>query len=108
MSDAHIWVIIAGMAVSNFVIRYPPIAVLSRLELPGWLTRWLSFVPVSVMATLVVSAVARPDGVWRIDIASPYLWAAVFTGLVYWRSRSFLGATAAGIVSFLALRSVLG
>lgn len=108
MTPAYVWTIIVGMAVANFAVRFGPIAVLSRVELPGWLRRWLSFIPVSVMATLVAGAVVRPDGQWLPPTANPYLWASVGTGLIYWKSRSFLGSTLAGIVMFLALRTVLG
>jgi branched-subunit amino acid transport protein len=108
MSATAIWAVIAGMAIANFALRFPPIAVLSRIELPGWLRRWLSYIPVSVMATLVVSEVARPDGRWLPPLENPYLWAALLTGGVYWRSRSFLGATLAGVVFFLVFRALLG
>jgi branched-subunit amino acid transport protein len=83
-------------------------AVLSRIDLPTWMRRWLSYIPVAVMATLVVGEVARPDGVWQPPLVNPYLWASVATGIVYWRSRSFLGATVAGVVLFLAFRAALG
>jgi branched-subunit amino acid transport protein len=96
------------MAVANFTIRFPSLAVLSRTELPSWLRRWLSFIPVSAMATLVVGGVLRPDGRWLPPLANPYVWASLVTGLVYWRFRSFLGATVVGILAFLALRVALG
>lgn len=108
MTERFIWTLIAAMAIANYAVRYPPIAVLSRLELPTWLRRWLSFIPVSVMATLVVGEVVRPEGVWLPPLTNPYLWASVATGLVYWRFRSFLGASLAGIAFFLALRATLG
>lgn len=108
MSAAYIWGVIAAMAFANFAVRFPPLAVLSKLALPEWLRRWLSFVPVSVMATLVVGEVARPDGQWLNPLGNPFLWAAAVTGLVYWRSRSFLGATVIGIMAFLVFRAVLG
>ncbi|MBF4509808.1 MAG: AzlD domain-containing protein [Aeromicrobium sp.] len=108
MSANAIWLVIAGMAITNFVIRFPSLAVLSRARLPEWLRRWLSFIPVSAMATLVVAGVARPDGAWLGPTENPYLWAALGTGLVYWRTRSFLGATLGGVVMFLALRALLG
>lgn len=108
MSAAAIWAVIGGMALVNFAIRFPSLAVLSRAELPAWLKRWLSYIPVSAMATLVVGGVLRPDGVWQAPLTSPYVWASLATGLVYWRSRSFLGATIVGVVAFLALRWVLG
>lgn len=108
MSTQAIWGVIMGMALTNFALRFTPIALLSRLRLPGWLHRWLSFVPVAIMATLVSGEVLRPGGSWMLTLESPYLWASVATGAAYWRFRSFLGATLAGIVFFLALRSVLG
>jgi branched-subunit amino acid transport protein len=108
MSESYIWAVVIGMAAANFIVRFPPIAVLSRIELPGWLRRWLSFIPVSVMATLVIGAVTRPDGVWLPPADNPYLGASVATGAFYWRFRSFVGATVAGVLFFLALRAVLG
>jgi len=108
MSATALWAVIAGMAIANFAIRFPSLAILSRAELPGWLRRWLSFIPVSAMATLVVGGVLRPDGRWLPPLTSPYLWASLITGLVYWRFRSFLGATLAGVIAFVALRAALG
>jgi branched-subunit amino acid transport protein len=108
MSATTIWAVIVGMALANYLVRFVPIAVLSRVALPEWLRRWLSYIPVSVMATLVIGEVVRPDGVWLPPLTNPYLWAAVGTGAVYWRFRSFLGASLAGIVFFLALRAALG
>lgn len=108
MSATTIWAVIIGMALVNFLIRFPSLAILSRAELPAWAKRWLSFIPVSAMATLVVGGVIRPDGRWLNPLANPYLWASVVTGVVYWRFRSFLGATLVGVASFLAFTALLG
>jgi branched-subunit amino acid transport protein len=108
MSTGYIWAVIIGMALANYAVRFPPIALLSRMSLPTWLHRWLSYVPVAVMATLVVGEVARPEGTWMLSPDNPYAWAALATGVVYWRFRSFLGATVAGVAFFLALRATLG
>ncbi|MHB1016394.1 MAG: AzlD domain-containing protein [Coriobacteriia bacterium] len=108
MSATTIWAVIIGMALVNFLIRFPSLAILSRAELPAWAKRWLSFIPVSAMATLVVGGVIRPDGRWLSPLANPYLWASVVTGVVYWRFRSFLGATLVGVASFLAFTALLG
>lgn len=108
MSGRIIWAVIIGMAVVNFAIRFPSIAILSRTELPAWAKRWLSYIPVSAMATLVVGGVIRPDGQWLGSLENPYLWASGVTGLVYWRFRSFLGATIVGVVCFLAFTALLG
>lgn len=108
MSANTIWWAVAGMAAANFVVRYLPIAAVSRLRLPAPLMRWLSFIPVTVMAALVSVEVLRPGGIWLSPAANPFLLAAVPTGFVYHRTRSFLGTTVAGIAFYLVLRHLLG
>ena len=108
MSPAYVWTIIVGMALTNYVLRAAPFVALSRVELPGWARRWLDYVPVSVMAALVVSEVLRPGGTWMVPWHNPYLWAATGTGFVFWKWRSLIGATLVGLVLFIALRWLLG
>lgn len=108
MSAGYVWAIIIGMAVSNYALRFVPIAMLSRLKLPRPIERWLSFIPVSVMAALVVGEVLRPGGQWLPLLENPYLFAAIPTAIVYHVWRNFLGTTVVGIVLFLVFRSVLG
>jgi branched-subunit amino acid transport protein len=95
------------MAVANYAVRFVPMAIVSRINLPAPVARWLSFVPIAVMGALVASEVLRPDGVWGNPFAGPSLYAAVVTALVFRVSRSFLGATVAGMASFVVLQRVL-
>lgn len=103
----HIWLVIAGTAVLNYAIRFIPLAIVSRVELPRPITRWLSFVPVSVMGALVAGEVLRPGGQWTNPFIGPHLYAAALTGLVFHKTRSFLGATVAGMASFVALQHLI-
>jgi len=107
MSPALIWGLIAGMAVTNIVIRATPISIMSRLDLPPVVRRWLGYVPVTVMSAIVAVQVLRPAGQLEFTLTNPYLIAAVPTAVVYRFTRSFLGATAAGMITFLALRYLL-
>lgn len=108
MSERYIWTIIIGMGVANFTLRFVPLAVVSRIRLPRPLTRWLDYIPVSVMAALVVGEVLKPSGVWLSPWHNPYLMAAVPTALVYHKWRSFLGTTVAGVCFFLVFRAIVG
>ncbi|MCE5191618.1 MAG: AzlD domain-containing protein [Actinomycetia bacterium] len=108
MRSAYVWTVIVGMGVANYALRFVPVAMLSRLRLPRPVQRWLSFVPVSVMSALVVGEVLRPDGRWLPPLQNPYLFAALPTGLVYYKWHSFLGTTIAGIIFFLVFRALLG
>jgi branched-subunit amino acid transport protein len=108
VTAAYIWAAVIGMAVTTYALRALPITVLSRVRIPRPLERWLSFVPVSVMAALVASEVVRPDGRWLAPASNPYLLAAIPTGIVYHFTKSLLGATLAGVACFLAFRALLG
>ena len=107
LSQELIWGVIVGMALLNYAVRFPPIAIISRMKLPDPVMRWLSFVPVSVMGALVAGEVLRPGGAWTNPVVSPSLYAAIATGVVFRFTRSFLGATVAGMVSFVALTRLL-
>ena len=107
ISQTVIWAVIVGMALSNFVVRFVPIALVSRMRLPAPVMRWLSFVPISVMGALVAGEVLRPGGAWTNPLAGPSVYAAIVTGIVFRFSRSFLGATVAGMASFVALQHLI-
>jgi branched-subunit amino acid transport protein len=107
LSQATIWSVVIGMAIANFMVRFLPIAVVSRMKLPAPIMRWLSFVPISVMGALVAAEVLRPGGAWSNPFVGPSLYAAIVTGLVFRSTRSFLGATVAGMASFVVLQQLL-
>ena len=108
MTDGYIWAVIVGMAVANYTLRAVPVLLLSRVQLPKQIHRFLSFIPVSVMAALLVGEVLRPDGQWLAPLANPFLLASFPTALVYHTTRSFLGTTVAGVLFFLVFRALVG
>jgi branched-subunit amino acid transport protein len=107
VSQTTIWGVIVGMAVLNYAVRYPPIAIVSRMELPRPVMRWLSFIPISVMGALISSEVLRPAGQWVNPLTSPSLYAALITAAAFKLTRSFLGATVAGMASFVVLQRLI-
>ena len=52
---------ILGMALVTLIPRVMPVTLLAGRELPPLLTRWLSFVPVSVLAALVAPDLLLAD-----------------------------------------------
>ena len=108
MSATVIWGVIIGMALLNFLIRFVPIAAISRVELPAPVLRWLQFVPVSVMGALVANTVVRPAGQFVAPWSNPWLLACAVTALAYRITRSFLGATVIGMLSFVVIQALLG
>ncbi len=108
MTDEYIWILIVLMAAANFAVRFPPIAILSRLELPEPLTRWLGLIPAAVMGALVAGEVFRPGGEYLLTLHNPYLLAAIPTAVVYHRTQSLLGAMLAGMLLFVGISALLG
>jgi branched-subunit amino acid transport protein len=108
VGNAQIMAVIVGMALINLTLRLVPLALVSRLALPRPLTRWLSFVPISVMGALVATEVLRPGGEWQPPLANPGFYAAILTMIVFRYTRSFLGATLVGMASFVVLRTLIG
>jgi branched-subunit amino acid transport protein len=108
MTDQFAWAVALGMGAVNYALRITPFAALAKARLPRPVLRWLSFVPVAVMAALVVGEVARPGGEWVVPWLNPWLYAALGTAAAYRLSRSFLGATVIGIALFVGARWALG
>jgi branched-subunit amino acid transport protein len=108
MTETFIWTVIIGMALANFAIRFIPMTVVSRMDLPRPVMRWLSYVPVAVMGAIVASEVLTPRGQYIAPWNNPYLLASIPTALVYWKTRSFLGAVVVGMLVFIALRWIMG
>lgn len=107
LSPHVIWTVIVGMAITNIVMRFPAIAVVSRARIPTPVMRWLSFVPSSVMGSLVALEVFTPGGRFAAPWDTPWLASAGVTALAYHLSRSFLGAAVAGMAAFAVLRYLL-
>lgn len=79
---------------------------LSRITLPEWGMRWLSYVPISIMSALVAQELFMEDGKFaalngRVELiaALPTFWVAI-------KTRSLLGTVLTGILSLLVLRLI--
>lgn len=101
-----IFLIILGCAIVTFIPRVLPLMVLSRFQLPEWGSRWLSFVPISVMAALVGQEIFLHDSKVSLSLHNLELIAAIPTFLVAVKSRSLLMTVIVGILSMMVLRLV--
>lgn len=100
---------IAGMAVVTFLIRYPMLVLVGRVKLPDRVFQALRYVPIAVLTAIIVPAIVYPDG-RNLDLNpfSPYFVAAVVTVLVMWRTKNLLLTILIGMAVFLLLRFLSG
>lgn len=97
--------VIAGMAVANFSLRFVPLALFSRIALPRPIMRWLEFIPISVMGALFAKEVLLPSASgYSSPFAAPGLYGALAAMVAFRFTRSFLGGTLGGVVTYLVLR----
>ncbi len=100
--------LIVGMALVTFGVRYPVLAVSGKIDLPGPVLRALRYVPAAVLTAIVAPAVLMPEHKLWIGYTNAHLIAGMVTGLVAWRTRHFLLTFVIGMAVFLAWRAVLG
>lgn len=94
-------VLIGGMALVTFAIRYSMYAVAGRIEFPSRLVRALRYVPPAVLTALIVPAVLIPTGkTMQFGYTNPYLIGAVVALLVSWRSNNLLLTIVLGTLAF--------
>lgn len=96
-----------GMALVTYLPRMLPLVVLSRFELPPVLLRWLSFVPVSVLAALLAKELLLSNGRLALPPANLFLLAAIPAFIVAARTRSLMGTVVTGILATALLRWLL-
>jgi len=99
---------IGGMALVTFLIRYPVLALVGKIDMPKRIFDALRFVAPSVLAAIVIPMVLLPNDkpIQQPADAIP-LVATLIAALVMWRSKNLLATVLVGIAAFLILRAVL-
>lgn len=101
-------ILIAGMFLVTFSVRYVLFAVAGKVRFPQWLNIALGFVPPAVLTAIIVPAVLMPGGELWLSPVNPWLLAAVFAALVaFWR-KDLLTTIVSGMIFFMVLRFGFG
>ncbi|MFN8529528.1 MAG: AzlD domain-containing protein [Anaerolineae bacterium] len=99
--------LVLGMALVTFAVRYPVMLLVGRLPLPEGLFRALKFVPPAVLAAIIVPGMLMPEGTIDVSPTNAYLVAGIVAGVVAWRSKNVLITIVIGMALFLLLRLVI-
>lgn len=102
------WVMILGMALVTFSVRYPVMAVLGHMELPPAILRALKYVPTAVLTAIILPAVLIQDGKLNIAFDNAQLIASIVAVLIAWRTQSLLWTIIGGMVAFGLWRVLTG
>ena len=92
-----IWITMVVAGLLTFMMRLSFIWLFGRLELPGWLLRALSYVPVAVFCAIIFPEVLAPTGILNLAWSNPRLPAALVASLVAWKTRSVVWVVVVGM-----------
>jgi len=95
MDADRIWLIIVGMGVGTYLIRFSFLGIIGDRRLTDWVLRHLRYTPVAVMPALVAPLVIWPEATGgHPDPAR--LAAAVTTVVLGWSTRNVFAAILGG------------
>ncbi len=96
--------LILGMAIVTFIIRYPVLAFLSKLNIPEKYTTGLNYVPPAVLTAIIIPKLILSEG--KIDFSNNNapLISGIIAILISWKSKNLLLTIVLGMIAYLGLR----
>ena len=92
------------MGAVTYLPRLLPVLLLSSKKLPPLVETWLRYVPVAVLSAMLLPSLIVNDDALDFSSSNLFLWAAIPTFLVAWRTRSLFGPLIVGMVVVAAAR----
>ncbi|MEN8894363.1 AzlD domain-containing protein [Planktotalea arctica] len=102
----ELWIVIIGLGLGSFALRFAFTGLVGNRQLPAWLMRHLRYTAVGILPAIIAPAVLWPAAMGgNYDL--PRISAALVTlalGLVW---KNVVGAILGGIATLLALQYLL-
>jgi branched-subunit amino acid transport protein len=108
MDQKTIFLTILGMLVVTYIPRVMPAWFLSTRKLPDAAISWLGFVPVAVLAALLIPSLVVVDQELSFAGTNIFLWASIPSILVAWKTKSFFAPVLVGMLLVAASRWIMG
>lgn len=100
--------LIGAMAIVTFLIRYPLLAISSRIKLSNRLTEALNYLPPAILTAIVVPAVLMPTGdEILLNYTNAKLLGAIAGATVGWWTKNLFATIICGMVVFLICQWLL-
>lgn len=98
MAEKTIIITLVLMALVTFIPRLLPAWFLRDKSLPPFVIAWLRYVPVAVLAAMLLPSLIVKDNMLNFQWNNIYLWAAIPAGWVAWKKKSLFGTVITGMV----------
>jgi len=98
-----------GMGLVTYIPRLLPVWLFSDKSLPPLVVAWLRYVPAAVLAAMLLPSLLLVEDN-RLNFGSDnfFLWAALPTFFVAWKTKSLFGSVITGMLIVAIARYVMG
>jgi len=96
--------IIIGMTLVTYFTRFGALALFRFTGVPIWLNRWLKYVPVAILTSLIVPLLLSPKGYLDISLHNDYLIAGIAAAFVAYKSRNIIATLGLGMSVMFVLK----
>lgn len=103
-AEAKIYLLILGLWIVNYLPRMFPMLVLSRMNIPEPVIKWLSFIPAAVLSAITAQSILMPDKQLFISFQNESILSAIPTFAVAVKTRSLVWTLMAGMLSMALVR----
>jgi branched-subunit amino acid transport protein len=104
MSNEMVLLTMIGMGVVTYLPRLLPAWFLRGKKLHPFIEAWLKYVPVAVLAALLLPSLLISEDQINLTWNNLYLWAALPAGLTAWKTRSMFATVLVGMAVVAIVR----
>ncbi|MBW6505112.1 MAG: AzlD domain-containing protein [Rhodobacteraceae bacterium] len=106
-SAAEIWLVIVGLGIGTFLLRFSFLGMIGNCPLPEWALRYLRYTPVAVLPGLVAPLVIWPAATGGAFDVPRFLAALATVGIGIVTRNNLAGIVGGLAVLYLALFSLV-
>lgn len=101
-----VFLTMVGMGLVTYLPRVLPLWLFTSRDLPPLVVTWLRYIPVAVLAAMLLPSLVMPEGQVDLGVGNLFVWAAIPTFVVAWRTRSLFASVIVGMLLVAGLRAV--
>lgn len=103
----NIVVIIAGMAVATYLTRFSFLYLFRSIALPGPLKRGFRYLPVGILAAMIMPGLVLSDGRIFIHWQNIYLVAGIASVVAVLKWKNMFASLGSGLAVVMLLKAIL-
>lgn len=107
METSYLVLIILGMFLVTFGIRFCLFAKANKVSMPYWMDDALGFVPISVLSAIIVPMIFIQNGEMAVSFINPWLLGAVAAFLVGLMKQNQLLTIIVGVAVFYLSKLII-